>query len=247
MAHIGNWEWDVVADKAYWSEEMYRIFRRDPQKLAPSYNEYSNYIHPDDRDIFYNVTKKAEIRKPYSIDYRIVLANGEERTVHMQSEAIFDENNNPIRVKGIVQDITERKLAQQKLEESEERYRSFIENFKGIAFQADENFIPVFLHGTVEEITGYSEEEFMSRQSWKEIIHPEDLPRIYEEEEEVRNSPHKAYGEIDFRIVRRDGKIKWVHEIYQKIPGNDRTLDKYQGAIYDITERKKGRRSPSKK
>jgi PAS domain-containing protein len=40
------------------------------------------------------------------------------------------------------------------------------------AFQADENFIPVFLHGTVEEITGYSEEEFMSRRRWKDIIHP---------------------------------------------------------------------------
>ena len=40
MAHIGNWEWDIATDKAYWSEEMYRIFKRDPQKLAPSLKEY---------------------------------------------------------------------------------------------------------------------------------------------------------------------------------------------------------------
>ena len=45
--------------------------------------------------------------KPYSIDHRIILANGEERTVHIQSEVIFDEKKIPIRIKGIVQDITE--------------------------------------------------------------------------------------------------------------------------------------------
>ncbi|MHC1754813.1 MAG: MEDS domain-containing protein [Methanosarcina sp.] len=115
MAHIGNWEWDIGADKAYWSEEMYRIFRRDPKKSAPPYNEYLCYIHPDDRDYFDNSTKKAVNGKPYSIEYRIALANGEERIVHMQAEVIFGEKNIPIRVKGIVQDITERKKAEKAL------------------------------------------------------------------------------------------------------------------------------------
>ena len=90
MAHIGNWEWDIEADKAYWSEEMYRIFGRDPQELAPSYNEFLSYIHPDDRDYVDSALKKALKGKPNSIDYRIVLANGEERAVHMQSEVIFE-------------------------------------------------------------------------------------------------------------------------------------------------------------
>src|SRR5690606_29236467 len=145
----------------------------------------------------------------------------QERIIHAQGEAVFDRKNIPVRMRGTVQDVTESKLAQQKIQQSEERYRSFIENFKGIAFQADENFIPVFMHGTVEDITGYSEEEFMSKRSWKDIIHPEDLPRIYEEEERVRNARYKASGEIDYRIIRRNGKIKWVHEIYQKIPGRN--------------------------
>ncbi|WP_332881873.1 hypothetical protein [Methanosarcina horonobensis] len=46
MAHIGNWEWDIATDNAYWSEEMYRIFKRDPKKLAPSIGEYLSYVHP---------------------------------------------------------------------------------------------------------------------------------------------------------------------------------------------------------
>jgi PAS domain S-box-containing protein len=115
MAHIGNWEWDIAADKTYWSEELYRIFRLDPKKLAPPYSEYLSYIHPDDRAYFDSIVRKPDNAKPRSIDHRIILDNGEERIVHMQAEVIFGEKNIPIRVKGIVQDITERKKAEKAL------------------------------------------------------------------------------------------------------------------------------------
>ncbi|RXA19856.1 PAS domain S-box protein [Methanosarcina sp. MSH10X1] len=238
MAHLGNWEWDTATDKVYWSDEAYRIFGLEPQEFEITFSTFLNYVHPDDRGYVNNAIKRALSGESYNIDFRIILAEGEERIVHAQGEAVFDEKNTPVLMKGTVQDITERKRAEDNLRSSEERYRSFIENFKGIAFQADENFIPVFMHGTVKEITGYDEEEFISKRRWKDIIHPDDLPRIYEEEERVRNSQYKASGEVDFRITHKDGKIKWVHEIYQKIPGKNGIPDKYQGAIYDITERK---------
>jgi PAS domain S-box-containing protein len=121
MAHIGNWEWGLATEEAYWSDEMYRIFRRDPNKLAPPYHEFLNYIHPDDRDYVDSALalKKAVKGKTHSIGYRIVLANGKERAVHMQSEVVFDEKNTPIRTKGIIQDITERKEAEEALKNLE--------------------------------------------------------------------------------------------------------------------------------
>ena len=112
MAHIGNWEWDISSNKAYWSEEMYRIFGRDPEKLAPSYNDYLCYVHPDDRDYYCNAIKKAVSGIPFDIDYRIVTDTGEERIVHMKSEFILNNRIVPVRIKGIVQDITERKKAE---------------------------------------------------------------------------------------------------------------------------------------
>jgi PAS domain S-box-containing protein len=115
MAHLGNWEWNVASDKAYWSDELYRIFRRDPGKLAPSYNEYLSYIHPDDRDLFESATKRAVSGKPYSIEYRIILPEREEHIVYMQSQVVFDKNNTPVRIKGIIQDITERKKSEKVL------------------------------------------------------------------------------------------------------------------------------------
>ncbi len=115
MSHIGNWEWGITTDKAYWSDELRRIFRRTSRKVDPTYNEYLSYVHPEDRAYVENAFKEAINGKPYSIDHRIILANGEERTVHIKSEAIFDEKKIPIRVKGIVQDITERKNVEEVL------------------------------------------------------------------------------------------------------------------------------------
>ncbi len=238
MSHIGNWDWNIVAGKIYWSDELYRIFGLNPQKSGVRYNEFLNYVHPDDLDHVNNAVNKGMDEKFCSIDFRIISAGGAERIVHALNEVIFNGENIPVRVRGIVQDITERKIAEQKLQQSEAKYRSFIENFKGIAFEADENFFPLFLHGTVEEIMGYSEEEFISKRPWKEIIHPDDFPHMYEESKKVKYSQNPCSGEIDFRIIHRNGKIKWVHEIYQKIPGKNGIPDRYQGAIYDITERK---------
>ena len=89
MANIGSWYWDFLTGEVNWSEEMYRIFGRDPEKLAPSYNEYLSYIHPDDREYVDNTLREATNSKFSSIEYRIFRDNGEERIVQMQSDVIL--------------------------------------------------------------------------------------------------------------------------------------------------------------
>ncbi len=116
MAHIGNWEWNLVTGEVSWSGELYRIFERSPQEPGATYDEFLSYVHPDDRDYVNNTVKKSLNGEPVAGDYRIILANGEERIVHSQVRVTFDETNSPVRVRGIVQDITERKKAEETLE-----------------------------------------------------------------------------------------------------------------------------------
>jgi PAS domain S-box-containing protein len=117
MAHIGNWDLNLVTGKGYWSEELYRIFRRNPQEPAPSYKELLDYVHPEDRAYVDKSIQNGLKKEPKSgIDYRIVLADGKERIVHSRAEVLFDKQKNPIQVKGIVQDITERKRIEAELE-----------------------------------------------------------------------------------------------------------------------------------
>jgi PAS domain S-box-containing protein len=121
MAHIGNWDWDVVNDKMYWSDELYHILGITPLKSL-SYSDALITVHPKDRDYLATAIKEAFKGKPYDIDYRIILTNGEERIVHAQAEVIFDEKNIPVRMRGIAQDITERKKTEEAMEKIQETH-----------------------------------------------------------------------------------------------------------------------------
>ncbi|AKB12204.1 PAS domain S-box-containing protein [Methanosarcina thermophila] len=127
LAHLGNWDLNIETGKIYWSHEMYLIFGRDLREPAPQYDEFLKYVHPEDRGYVNNALKDALSGKFYSTDYRIIRANGEERIVNMQSEVIFDEKNTPVRMRGIVQDITERKRIEKELQVSESRFRNLFE------------------------------------------------------------------------------------------------------------------------
>jgi len=118
IAHIGNWECEIATDKVYWSDGMYRIFGLNSQE-GVTYDKFLSHVHPDDREYVYNSTKEALNEKVYATEYRIVRPDGEERIVHSEREIVFDEKNKPVRMRGTVQDITERKKAEEALEKLE--------------------------------------------------------------------------------------------------------------------------------
>ncbi len=116
IACLGNWDLDIINNKLYWSDEIYRIFGLKPQEFGATYEAFLNSVHPDDRESVKKYVNDALYeKKPYSIDHRIVLPDGSVRTVHEQAEVTFDEKNKPVRMLGTVQDITERKQAEEKL------------------------------------------------------------------------------------------------------------------------------------
>jgi PAS domain S-box-containing protein len=95
---------------------LYRIFRCPPQEFGENYDEFLRNVHPGDRERVNNAVIEAlKGKKLYEIDHRIILDNGKERIVHEKGEVTFNENNTPVRMLGTVQDITERKNAEEVL------------------------------------------------------------------------------------------------------------------------------------
>ena len=136
-------------------------------------------------------------------------------------------------------EIEERKLAEEALRESEEKYRTFIQDFKGIAYRSDLNFVPMFIHGAVEEITGYTANEFTSGQpSLDQVVHPEDYKNIANGTDEIKNIAHSII-EREYRITRKDGDIRWVIETIQNVCDESDKPIYIHGVISDITSRKK--------
>jgi len=242
-------DYDIKSGKAFWSGATKELIGHDLKDFESIDIEvWLSFVHPEERDRIWQIFgKNMENGENFRQEYRFRKMNKD--YIYIEEDVVFlkDENGNVTRALGVMKDVTGRKLAQERLETSEEKYRSFIQNFKGIAFQLDENFVPEFMHGEVEEITGYSEEEFLSGQIlWIGIVYPADKPLVVKDIVKIRNSPYNLSRELEFRIIQKSGRIKWVHQTYQKIQGKDRRSDKYQGTIYDITKRKQAEETLTK-
>jgi PAS domain S-box-containing protein len=94
-------------------------------------------------------------------------------------------------------------------------------------------------HGSVEKITGYTESNFLEGDlSWDQMIHPEDLPNIPKESTDPLLSVPNFSCDREYRIINKDGQVRWVHEYIQNVCDDSGKPSYLQGAIYDITESK---------
>ena len=129
VAHIGNWDWNVIANEVTWSDETYRILGYAPGAFDPSTRKFGESIHEQDRDqVKAAAITAAQQGDPYNLDHRVVLPDGTIRVVNHQGEALRDEDGTIVRVIGTVQDITARKSAEVALRSSERDYKNLFEN-----------------------------------------------------------------------------------------------------------------------
>lgn len=126
IAHLGNWEWRFEDDSLWWSDEVYRIFGLDRADGVPDYGAFLMLVHPEDRVTVDETVRAArKSNGVYGVDHRIVLPDGTVRHVHEQAELMYDVDGVAVSMVGTVHDITERKLTEQRLVESEARHRGF--------------------------------------------------------------------------------------------------------------------------
>ena len=119
LAHLGNWDWDLVTGELRWSDEVYRIFGFNREESDIDYGIFLESIHPDDREMVNQSVQTALAGgTPYNIDHRIVHKDGTVRVVHDQGEVILGESGRASKMSGTVLDITERQMAEEKIRES---------------------------------------------------------------------------------------------------------------------------------
>ena len=117
MAHIGSWELDIAANTLTWSDEIYQIFEIDPVSFGASYDAFLNVIHPEDRALVDSAFKESvNNRLPYSIEHRLLFPDGRIKFVHEKGKTMYDADGLAFRSIGTVQDITEQKLTQERIE-----------------------------------------------------------------------------------------------------------------------------------
>lgn len=156
IAQVGHWAWDTRTNKVTWSDEMYRIFGIDRESFTGNLDDIiTAAIHPDDKE---RVVKSNEAvlteQKPGTLEYRVVRPDGSIRYVWAQpGDSVCDETGKIILLSGVVQDITERKRAEEALRASEERLRTVTENAPDTILQVNRAGIIQFISRPVPGLT----------------------------------------------------------------------------------------------
>ncbi|QRR01112.1 PAS domain-containing hybrid sensor histidine kinase/response regulator [Dyadobacter sandarakinus] len=122
LTHSGSWESDLVTGENHWSNETFRIFGLQPRRTGPDTAEFSNMIHPDDRETYQLHIRNAITQQiPANFDLRIVLPDGQVKFIHAIGKPITDASGRVVKLYGAIMDINEQKKAEQELIKAKEQ------------------------------------------------------------------------------------------------------------------------------
>lgn len=117
IANIGSWEWDLQHEEIYWTDEVYRILDLEPQLFRPDYNAFLAFVPREERVKIDKAIQdfKAQLKGELNIEHRVLKSDGEAKIVNLRAKLFNDEQGNPIKIIGSIQDITEKKLAEEEI------------------------------------------------------------------------------------------------------------------------------------
>ena len=233
----------VVDEKGvvtYVSPMIYEIGGDRPEDVIG--RNIMNFIHPDDQDVVReNIARRISGGEGRGSDYRVMTSRGI-KWMSVSSRPIFDDG----KLAGIycvMSDITERKMMEEELRRSEEKYRFITENMNDIVWATDLGFHTTYVSPSVEKVLGFTQEE-RARQTLEEMLAPESVGRIQarflEEmklESEGKADPDRAIT-MDVEYYRRDGSTLWMESTVLPIRDGTGAVTGLYGVSRDITERR---------
>lgn len=235
MAHIGNWELDLVTNKLTWSDEIYRIFEIDRNKFDASYEAFLDAIHPEDRvSVNEAYTNSVKNRTPYDIDHRLLMKDGRIKYIHERCETFYDKDGKPIRSVGTVQDITEQKKSENIIKSTSAYTRSLIEaSLDPLVTISSEGKVTDVNEATVK-VTGIPRERIIGT----------DFTTYFTEPEKARAGYKQVFEKgfvVDYPLTIRHKSGKKTDVLYNATVYKDekgKVLGVF-AAARDITEKKK--------
>ena len=245
MAHLGPWEYDVINDLFIFNDAFYELLHTNAEEVGGytmSSTEYAKrFVYPEDAHLVAEEVRRAlEADDPNfsrQLDHRIIYSDGGVGYVSVCFFIVKDEAGHTVRTYGVNQDITERRQAEEALRQSEERYRTIVEEMEDSYFEVDLGGHLAFLTNAVCRDLGYSREELMGK-SYKDFTAQEDVESLFRAFNEVYRTgvPNKGFP---WKTIRKDGVQGFVEASISPVRNDKGEIIRLRGVGRDITERKR--------
>jgi PAS domain S-box-containing protein len=233
VAHLGYWVWDLDSDRVTWSDETYRIYGLMPQKGPIDLATIREMVHPEDRESVFRIAAEAILgRARPDAEHRIVRPSGDVRTVHSQGDLKRDASGRPYQMFGTVQDITDRKRAEEVLE----RTQFYLSEGQRLAHMGSWAFNDSGHYWTDElyKIYGLDPQNGAPTvEQYLALVHPQDRASLAETIK-LMQEEHRGFDQIE-RIVRPDGRLRYVRSV--AVPVVEQGVFKgFVGTTMDVTD-----------
>lgn len=236
IGNIGTWTIDVAKNNIKWTSQVYDIFGLK-EGIKIDYAKFLKYVHPEDRDYVNSAWNNGAKTGSYDIEHRI-LVNKKVKWVREKATIKTDKKGNAVSAIGIVQNITERKKAEEKIENSEKKYRDLIENsLEGTIVVAGAPPKILLVNKALCVMLGYSEKEFLSMgpKQIAGLIHKDDRDSFFKRYSD-RMKGKEVESKYEIRALRKDGSVRWLMissrlTTFENVPA-------VQASFVDLTEQK---------
>lgn len=239
IAKLGGWELDVASGELVWTDETYRLHDTSPEEFNPTVEAGMSAFLPESREIISVALDEAITNgKNYDLELQKLTVKG--RKIHVRTTChVTQHNGKTTKLTGIFQDITDRKLTENKLEESEERYALAIKGSQDGLWDWNLLTDTVYFSPRWKSMLGYAENEIENNfESWKRLLHPEDLDEALSKVEYFIINKANNY-ESEFRMQHKDGYYIHILSRAFVVEGSDGKVTRFVGTHVDLTERKK--------
>jgi PAS domain S-box-containing protein len=237
---VSVWDWNIDANVLFIDPGLKRMLGYDTHELENGVEDWLQFVHPEDVPKILDIAQQHTDcqSRTYELSHRMIHKDGRTLWFLARGTVMANEGGEVCRMIGTHTNITERIQTEKALQESEARYRSFMNQFNGIVFRCSLTEGVEFVNGAVEAITGYTGTDFVERRiSLNQIVHSEDAALIDETTRKLKTVPDYATTR-EYRIVRKDGHVRWLKEYIQNVCDETGSPATIQAIIYDHTERK---------
>ena len=233
------WEWDILSARLDWFGQIDELLGYAPGEFPRTIEAWENIIHPEDHDRVMNtLDRHLKTREPYYEEYSVQRKDGTWRFWTDRGKAFWDERGTPYKMVGACTDITEHKQAEEKVRESEERFRSLAHLASDAILTMNSDGNIVFWNEASENIYGYSSAEILGK-SYLTLV-PERLRNVQQErtEKAVSNGElHISDKVVEGIGLRKDGTEFPVELAVSLLQTKEGMF--FTAIIRDITERKR--------
>ncbi|MCF2150826.1 PAS domain-containing protein [Desmonostoc muscorum LEGE 12446] len=240
------WDWDISTNQTFRSDRWFAILGYEPNEISDGDDEWATRIHPDDYTRVM-AAQEAYLQRQvpdYNVEYRLRCKDGSYRWVRSRAKAIWNELGNPVRLVGSLGDMNDvyeelrlRKLAQEKLRQSEAQLATTQQIAHVGSWEWDLEMKKRSWSRETFRIFGLNPSQREPNQpEFLQMLHPEDRTLFQNNFE--RAIAQKTPFNIEYRIVRPDGSIRYVEAKAEIAYNPQGQAVKLLGSILDITERK---------